>query len=62
MKSSTLTGVAAVLFGCGFIALIASIFRAADAHGGPLLWIALLLLVATVGCWLASARAQGESG
>jgi hypothetical protein len=58
MKSSTLTGLAAVLFAAGLIALIAAIFRSADAHGGVLLWIALALLVATGVCWFAAARAQ----
>jgi hypothetical protein len=62
MKSSTLTGLAAVLFGCGFVALIASIFRAADAHGGALLWVAFALLLGTVVCWFAAARVQGQSG
>jgi hypothetical protein len=57
MKSSTLTGLAAVLFGCGLIALFAALYRNA-AHGGPLLWIGLGLLVATVVCWFAAARAS----
>ena len=57
-KSSTLTGIAAVLFGTGLVALIAAIIRSADQHGGPLLWVALALLVATVVCWFAAARAQ----
>ena len=60
MKSSTLTGIAAVLFAAGLIALIAAIFRSADAHGGLLLWIALALLVATGACWFAAARAQSS--
>ena len=58
MNSSTLTGLAAVLFGCGLIALFAALYRDA-AHGGPLLWIGLTLLVATVICWFMAARAQG---
>jgi hypothetical protein len=58
MKSSTLTGLAAVLFGAGVIALIAAIIRSADQHGGALMWVALALLVATVVCWFAAARAQ----
>ena len=60
MKSSTLTGLAAVLFGCGLVALIAAIFRSADSHGGALLWIALALLVATGVCWFAAAHAQSS--
>jgi hypothetical protein len=58
MKSSTLTGLAAVLFGAGVIALIAAIIRSADQHGGALMWVAAALLVATVVCWFAAARAQ----
>lgn len=57
MKSSTLTGIAAVLFCCGLVVLFAALFRDA-AHGGPLLWIGLALLVATVICWFAAARAN----
>ena len=60
MKSSTLTGLAAVLFGCGLVALFAAMYREAP-HGGPLLWIGLALLVATVVCWFAAARAQDAS-
>ena len=61
MKSSTLTGLAAVLFGCGLIALFAALYRDA-AHGGSLLWIGLLLLAATVVCWAMASRAQGAEG
>ena len=60
MNSSTLTGLAAVLFGCGLVALFAAIFRGADAHGGVLVWIGLGLLAATVICWFAAARAHGQ--
>ena len=59
LKSSTLTGIAAVLFGAGIVALVAAIFRSADSHGGALVWVALGLLVATVVCWFAAARLQG---
>lgn len=59
MKSSTLTGLAAVLFGAGLVALMAGIFRNADRHGGMLVWVGLALLVATVVCWFAAARLQG---
>lgn len=58
MNSSTWTGLAAVLFGCGIVALFAALYRDA-AHGGPLLWIALGLLAATAGCWFAAAHAEG---
>jgi len=61
MKSSTLTGIAAVLFCAGLVTLIAAIFRNADAHGGLLVWLGLGLLVATVACWFAAARVQGAS-
>ena len=57
MNSSTLTGIAAVLFGCGLVALFAALFRDAT-HGGPLLWIGLALLAATVVCWLMAARGR----
>jgi hypothetical protein len=60
MKSSTLTGLAAVLFGCGLVALFAALYRDA-AHGGPLLWIGLVLLAATVVCWLAAARMRSTT-
>jgi hypothetical protein len=58
MKSSTMTGIAAVLFGAGLIALLAAIFRNSDHHGGPLVWIGLVLLAATIICWFAAARAH----
>ena len=57
MKSSTFTGIAAVLFCCGLVALFAALYRDA-AHGGPMLWVGLGLLVATVVCWFMAARAQ----
>ena len=53
--------IAAVLFGCGVIALFAALYRD-SAHGGPLLWIGLALLAATVVCWFAAARAEKASG
>ena len=59
MKSSTLTGLAAVLFGGGVVALFAALYRGA-ANSGPLLWIALALLVATVLCWFAAARTDSQ--
>jgi len=61
MNSSTLTGIAAVLFGCGIVALLAALFRDAE-HGGPLLWTGLCLLAATVACWFAAARAESARG
>ena len=61
MNSATLTGLAAVLFCCGLVALFAALYRDA-AHGGPLLWAGLALLVATVVCWFAAARGERASG
>ena len=61
MHSSTLTGLAAVLFGCGIVALFAALYRDA-AHGGPLLWIGLALLAATFVCWFAAARGEDARG
>ena len=60
MNSSTLTGLAAVLFGCGLVALFAALYRD-SAHGGPLLWICLALLAATVVCWFMAARGEKAS-
>ena len=60
MNSSTLTGLAAVLFGCGIVALFAALYRDA-AHGGPLMWIGLALLAATIVCWFMAARSQRAS-
>jgi hypothetical protein len=56
-KQSTLTGIAALLFAGGLILMFAALYRDA-AHGGPLLWVGLALLVATIGCWFAAARAD----
>ena len=57
MNSSNLTGVAAALFCAGIVTLFTQLFRDA-AHGGPLLWIGLGLLVATIACWFAAAQAE----
>jgi hypothetical protein len=58
MNSSTLTGAAAVMFCAGIVALFAQLFRD-SAHGGPLLWVGLCLLLATVACWFAAAQHEG---
>ena len=55
-KQSILTGVAALLFAAGVVLLLAALYRDA-AHGGPLLWVGLILLAATIGCWFAAAKA-----
>jgi hypothetical protein len=60
MSSSKLTGLAACLFAAGLVALFAALYRDA-AHGGPLLWIGLALLVATIVCWFAAAKAEGAN-
>jgi len=60
-KQSTLTGVAALLFAGGLILMFAALYRD-SAHGGPLLWIGLALLAATVVCWFAAARAEKARG
>ena len=60
MKQSTLTGLAACLFTGGVVVLFLALYHDAS-RGGPLLWIAGLLLIATVACWIASARV-GERG
>jgi hypothetical protein len=57
LNSATLTGLAACLFAAGIVALLAALFRGAD-HPGPLLWIGLALLIGTIGCWFAAARAE----
>jgi len=59
-KQSTLTGLAACLFTGGVVLLFVALYYHADS-GGPLLWGAGLLLIATIACWIASARA-GERG
>ena len=53
-KSGILTGVAACLFAAGVVSLFATLYRNAS-HGGPLLWTAFGLLIATVVCWFAAA-------
>jgi hypothetical protein len=60
-RQSTLTGLAACLFTSGVVLLFIALFLAAD-RGGPLLWVAGLLLIATVACWIASARAGEHEG
>ena len=57
LNSSTLTGLAACLFAAGILSLLVALFRDAS-HGGPLLWIGLALLVATIACWFAAASAE----
>jgi len=60
-RQSTLTGLAACLFTGGVVLLFVALYQHAD-RGGPLLWVAGLLLIATVACWIASARAGARGG
>ena len=60
-KQSTLTGLAACLFTGGVLVLFLALYHDAD-RGGALLWTAGLLLVATVACWIASAKAGERAG
>jgi hypothetical protein len=55
-----LTGLAAALFCCGLAALTAALYRGGTQFG-PLMWIGLALLVATVICWFMAARARGRA-
>jgi hypothetical protein len=59
-KQSTLTGIAACLFAASVVVLFLVLYHDA-IRAGPLLWLAALLLIATIACWIASARA-GERG
>ncbi len=56
-KQSTLTGLSACLFAGGVALLFVALYHEA-ARGGPLLWIAGLLLIGTVACWIAAARVR----
>jgi hypothetical protein len=60
-KQSTLTGIAACLFAAGVVVLFLVLYHDA-IRGGPLLWLAALLLIATIVCWIASARAGARGG
>ena len=57
-KRSTLTGVAAAMFTLGIVLLLAALFRGANQAGGALVWVALVVLAGTIGCWFAAARAD----
>ena len=59
-KQSTLTGLAACLF-AGFVVVFFLVLYHDATRTGPLLWVAGLLLIATIACWIASAQA-GERG
>ena len=55
LRQSTLTGLSACLFAAFVVVLFLVLYREA-ARTGPLLWIAGLLLIATVVSWIAAAR------
>jgi hypothetical protein len=59
-KQSTLTGLAACLFTAGVVVLFVALYHDAN-RAGPLLWVGVVLLIATIVCWIASALA-GERG
>jgi len=56
-RPSTLTALSACLFAAGVALLFVALYHDAT-RGGPILWIAGLLLVGTVACWIAAARAR----
>jgi uncharacterized membrane protein HdeD (DUF308 family) len=55
-NQSMLTALAACLFLAGVVVLFVVLFHEA-MRGGPLPWVAGVLLVAAGACWAASARA-----
>jgi hypothetical protein len=56
VKQSTLTALAACLFTAGVVLLFVVLYHDA-MRAGALTWIAAVLLIAAVACWVASARA-----
>jgi hypothetical protein len=59
-KQSQLTGLAACLFTGGVVLLFFVLYHDA-IRSGPLMWLAVVLLIGSLACWVASARA-GERG
>ena len=57
VKQSTLTALAACLFTAGLVLLFVVLYHDA-MRAGALMWIAVVLLIAAVACWIASARAE----
>ena len=55
VKQSTLTALAACLFTAGLVLLFVVLYHDA-MRAGALMWIAVVLLIAAVACWIASAR------
>lgn len=61
VKSSTLTGLAACLFGTGVFLLFLVLYQG-TSRTGLIFGLALVLLAATLGCWAAAARKADASG
>jgi hypothetical protein len=59
-RQSTLTGLGACLFAAGVVLFFVALYHDAT-RGGPLLWIAGFLLIATVACWIAAAKARNSA-
>jgi hypothetical protein len=57
VKQSTLTALAACLFTAGLVLLFVVLYHDA-MRAGALMWIAVVLLIAAVACWIASARTE----
>ena len=55
VKQSTLTALAACLFTAGLVLLFVVLYHDA-MRAGALMWTAVVLLIAAVVCWIASAR------
>lgn len=55
LRQSTLTGLSACLF-VGFVVVLFMELYRNTTRTGPLLWIAGVLLIATVAAWIAAAR------
>ena len=61
-RRSTLTGLGAVLFTCGVVALFAALFRDAVHGERRMLWaVALCILAAAAASWIAAAHWASES-
>jgi hypothetical protein len=60
-QGSTLSGLAAILFGSGVVLLFVALYKDASHAGWSPLWIvALCVLAAAVVCWIAAARSDGQ--
>jgi hypothetical protein len=59
-EQPTLTGLAVGLFVGGVVLFFVALYHDAT-RDGPLLWLAGLLLIATVVCWIAAAQAGNST-